>query len=52
MDPDHQVARDIGNISVLPVEMFNDKDFVQFPDVGVQRWETHVCDLYLLWDQP
>ena len=35
--PDHQVGREIGNIFVLPVEMFNDKDFVQFPDVGVQR---------------
>ena len=32
--PDHHVAREIGNIFVLPVEMFNDKNFVQFPDVG------------------
>ena len=35
LDPDHHVAREIiGNIFVLPVEMFNDKGFVLFHDVS------------------
>ena len=34
LDPDHHVATEPGHGFVLPVEMFSDKAFVLFPDVG------------------
>ena len=34
LDPDHHVATEPGHGFVLPIEMFSDKAFVLFPDVG------------------
>lgn len=41
LGPDHHVTREIGDIFALPVEMFNDKHFVQFPNVG-ELWRLTI----------
>ena len=40
LDPNHHVPREIGNVIVLPVEMFNDTDpftFLMWVKCGAQR---------------
>ena len=49
LDPDHRVTREIANIVVLPVEMFNDIhpfSFLMWVKCGAQRW--FLQEMYIL----